>query len=60
MNKFIKVTAGAEVLSLNVNHIVAIEGNNDGCTIYLSCPVKSHAFRNVKESREDVLGQINE
>lgn len=52
MNKFIKVTAGAEVLSLNVNHIVAIEGNNDGCTIYLSCPVKSHAFRNARKAEK--------
>jgi hypothetical protein len=60
MNKFIKVTASGEVLSLNVSHIVAIEESNDGCTIYLSCPVKSQAFRNVQENREEILRRINE
>ena len=60
MNKFINVTVGGKVLSVNVNHIVAIEENNDGCTVYLSCPVKSQAFRNVQESREEILSLINE
>lgn len=60
MNKFINVTIDGKVLSLNVSHIVAIEENNNGCTIYLSCPVKSQAFRNVQESREEILNQINE
>jgi uncharacterized protein YlzI (FlbEa/FlbD family) len=60
MNKFINVTVDGKVLSVNVNHIVAIEESNDNCTVYLSYPVKSQAFRNVKESREEILNQINE
>ena len=60
MNKFISVTVDGKILSVNVNHIVAIEENNDGCTIYLSCPLKSYASRNVQESREEILAQINE
>lgn len=60
MNKFINVTVDGKVLSVNVNHIVAIEESNNNCTIYLSCPVKSQAFRNVQENREEILRRINE
>ena len=60
MNKFIKVTIGDEILTLNVNHIVAIEEYDGNCTVYLDSPVKSQAFRNVKESREEILSLINE
>ncbi len=60
MNKFINVTASGKVLSVNVNHIVAIEPNGNGSYLYFSSPLNSTAVRETEESREDILRLINE
>ena len=60
MNKFISVTVGGKVLSVNVNHIVAIEPNGNGSYLYFSSPLNSTAVRETEESREEILNQINE
>ena len=39
MNKFINVTVDGKVLSVNVNHIVALQQNDKACYIYLPEPV---------------------
>lgn len=57
MNKFINVTVDGKVLSVNVNHIVALQQNDKACYIYLSEPV---GVRYAAESREEILNQINE
>jgi hypothetical protein len=59
MNKFIDVTASGKVLSVNVNHIVAIEPNGNGSYLYFSSPLNSTAVRETKESREEILSRIN-
>ena len=60
MNKFIDVTVGGKVLSVNVNHIVAIEPNGNGSYLYFSSPLNSTAVRETEESREEILRRINE
>ena len=60
MNKFINVTVGGKVLSVNVNHIVAIEPNGKGSYLYFSSSLNSTAVRETEESREEILSQINE
>lgn len=60
MNKFINVTASGKVLSVNVNHIVAIEPNGNGSYLYFSSPLNSTAIRETKESPEEILSLINE
>lgn len=60
MNKFINVTVDGKVLSVNVNHIVAIEPNGNGSYLYFSSPLNSSAVRKVDESCDEVLRRINE
>ena len=60
MNKFINVTVDGKALSVNVNHIVAIEPNDNGSYLYFSSPLNSTAVRGTEESREEILRRINE
>lgn len=60
MNKFINVTVDGKALSVNVNHIVAIEPNGNGSYLYFSSPLNSAAIRETRESREEILSRINE
>lgn len=57
MEKFINVTVDGKVLSLNVNHIIALQQDGKVCCIYLSAPV---GLRHATESREEILTRIKE